>query len=110
MNRYRCLFLLLPFLFILSSVRGNAQESLSLQEGTHGKRSITAMRTELPVVLDGIPDEPAWEQAPVSLGFVQKDPLEGEPSTERTEFRILYTATTLYIGIICYDSGAEGIR
>ncbi|MCH8267043.1 MAG: carbohydrate binding family 9 domain-containing protein [Acidobacteria bacterium] len=110
MNRYRSLVLLLPFFFALSSVRGHAQESLPLQEGTHGKRSITAMRTELPVVLDGIPDEPAWQQAPVSLGFVQKDPHEGEPSTERTEFRILYTETTLYIGIICYDSGAEGIR
>ena len=61
------------------------------------------------MVLDGSLDESAWQQAPISLAFVQKDPQEGEPSTERTEFRILYTATTLYIGVVCYDSSAEGI-
>ncbi|MCZ6751057.1 MAG: DUF5916 domain-containing protein [Acidobacteria bacterium] len=61
------------------------------------------------MVLDGSLDEPAWQQAPISLGFVQKDPQEGEHSTERTEFRIVYTATTLYIGVVCDDSSAEGI-
>ncbi|MBI4459887.1 MAG: carbohydrate binding family 9 domain-containing protein [Acidobacteria bacterium] len=67
------------------------------------------MRSELPVILDGNMDEPAWREAPVFLGFIQKDPLEGQPSTERTEFRVLYTATTLYIGVICYDTNPAGI-
>ena len=67
------------------------------------------MRTELAVIVDGDLAEPAWQAAPATLGFVQKDPLEGQPSTERTEFRILYTATTLYIGVICYDSDSGGI-
>ena len=67
------------------------------------------MRTELPVAVDGNLDEPAWQEAEVSLGFVQRDPSEGEPSTERTEFRVLYTPTTLYVGVICYDSSAAGI-
>ncbi|MCH8267045.1 MAG: carbohydrate binding family 9 domain-containing protein [Acidobacteria bacterium] len=61
------------------------------------------------MTLDGNLDEPAWQAGRISLGFVQKDPLEGEPSSERTEFRVLYTATTLYIGIVCYDSNPEGI-
>ena len=67
------------------------------------------MRTELPVMIDGNLDEPAWQEAEVSLGFLQRDPREGEPSTERTEFRVLYTPTTLYVGVICYDSDAGGI-
>ena len=110
-NRHRKFLVFLPLWFVLAYSPGRAQEILRLPpEGTHGKRSITAVRTETPVVLDGIPDEPAWQEAPLSLGFVQKDPHEGEPSTERTEFRVVYTASTLYIGIICYDSGADEIR
>ena len=77
--------------------------------GTHGKKILRAVRTELLVVLDGSLDEPAWQQAPITLGFIQKDPHEGEPSTERTEFRVLYTTTTLYIGVICYDSHPQGV-
>jgi len=67
------------------------------------------VRTELPVMIDGNLDEPPWQEAEVALGFLQRDPREGEPSTERTEFRVLYTPTTLYVGVICYDSDAGGI-
>ena len=55
---------------------------------THGSRSIAAVRTESPLILDGILDEPAWQEANGSQEFIQKDPREGEPSTERTGFRV----------------------
>ena len=32
-----------------------------------------------------------------------------KPPRKGTEFRVLYTATTLYVGVICYDAGADGI-
>ena len=62
-----------------------------------------AVRTDETITLDGNLDEAAWQQAPISLGFFQRDPQEGAESTERTEFRVLYSATTLYIGVICYE-------
>ncbi|MCZ6492112.1 MAG: DUF5916 domain-containing protein [Acidobacteria bacterium] len=105
----RLFLIVLPLLYALASPPGYAQSTPSVTTRTHGQKTITAVRTELPVTLDGNLDEPAWQAARISLGFVQKDPQEGEPSTERTEFRVLYTATTLYIGVICYDSNAEGI-
>ena len=37
-------------------------------------------------------------------GFVQTEPDEGEPATERTEVRILYDDKYIYIGVMCYDS------
>ena len=97
------------FGLFLSQVWGGGFARAQSNTETHGKRAIEAVRTELPVELDGSLDEPAWQQAPISLGFVQKDPHEGEPSTENTEFRVLYTPTTLYIGVICYDSEADRI-
>ncbi|MCH8268474.1 MAG: carbohydrate binding family 9 domain-containing protein, partial [Acidobacteria bacterium] len=105
----RLFLIVLPLLYALASPPGYAQSTPSVTTRTHGQKTITAVRTELPVTVDGNLDEPAWQAARISLGFVQKDPQEGEPSTERTEFRVLYTATTLYIGVICYDSNAEGI-
>ena len=77
---------------------------------THGLRTVTALRVEeTSVRVDGVLDEPAWERAPISLGFRQREPLEGEPSTELTEFRVLYNRQTIYIGIICYDSEPDRI-
>jgi hypothetical protein len=70
---------------------------------------IRASTTEQALQVDGRLDVSAWEQAPVALGFEQLDPQEDQPSTEKTEFRIRYTPTTLYRGIICYDDDAAGI-
>ena len=77
---------------------------------THGVKSVRAVRSETAVTLDGSLDEPAWQDAPISLGFIQKDPQEGQPSSEKTEFRVVYNATTIYIGVICYDTDPTGIR
>ncbi|MGH9783525.1 MAG: carbohydrate binding family 9 domain-containing protein, partial [Terriglobia bacterium] len=101
--------IVLPLVFGLASSNAPAQNSGQSTAGTHGRKSIRAERAESPLVLDGNLDEPAWQQAPISREFVQKDPREGEPATERTEFRVVYTATMLYIGVICYDSNAGGI-
>jgi len=77
--------------------------------GAHGSRNIRAARSEAPLTVDGVLDEPAWGEARGSQEFIQKDPQEGQPSTERTEFRVVYTATTLYIGVTCYDATPQGI-
>ena len=87
-----------------------APQSPASTNGTHGQRTLTVRRTELPVRVDGNLDDEAWSQATVSLGFSQQEPSEGEPSSERTDLRLLYTTTTLYIGVICYDSSPSGIR
>ena len=77
--------------------------------GTHGRKTIRATAIEQPIQVDGDLGEAAWATAPVALGFIQRDPQEGQPSSEKTEFRVLYTPTTLYVGMICYDADAAGI-
>ena len=57
-----------------------------------------------PPVVDGdVLGDPAWADVPFATGFRQTNPDEGQPATERTEVRILFTADTLYVGVICYD-------
>ncbi|MBI1956018.1 MAG: carbohydrate binding family 9 domain-containing protein [Acidobacteria bacterium] len=99
----------LAFFYLLVSFVAGAQNGSRDGVGTHGKKSLRAVRSELAVVVDGSLEEPAWREAPVALGFIQKDPHEGQPSTEKTEFRVLYTVNTLYIGVTCYDSESTGI-
>ncbi len=59
--------------------------------------------------LDGRLDEEAWLVAAVIDDFVQQEPSEGDPATERTVVRLLHDAGTLYIGVEAYDSQPEGV-
>ncbi len=68
------------------------------------KREVVAYHTNLPIVLDGVLDEPAWAEAEPATNFIQRDPLQGEPATEETEVRIIYDDKALYFGVSAYDS------
>ena len=59
--------------------------------------------------IDGQLDEEVWQQAAVIDDFIQQEPSEGDPATERTVVRLLYDAANLYIGVEAYDSQASGI-
>ncbi|MEX1054731.1 MAG: hypothetical protein WED81_01795, partial [Rhodothermales bacterium] len=63
-----------------------------------------AVPATVPPVLDGevLLDE-AWKEAQAVTGFWQITPNEGEPASEQTEVRLIYTPTTLYVGIVCHD-------
>ncbi len=71
--------------------------------------AISAVRIETPPVLDGHVNDEEWAAAPSASDFVQQRPVLGDPATERTEVRFLYTEDTLYIGVICFDSEPEKI-
>lgn len=61
-------------------------------------------------VLDGVVmGDPAWSEANPTAEFWQTRPDEGEPSSEKTEVRFVFSDTTLYIGVVCYDEEAGGI-
>jgi hypothetical protein len=70
----------------------------------NGKRYITAVRTERPLAIDGLLDDPAWQTAQFQGQFTQREPEEGMPATEKTEVGFLYDEKNLYIGAKCYDS------
>ncbi len=68
-----------------------------------------AIRVELGPVLTGRMDDPLWQEAPVISGFVQHEPVEGSPATERTEVRVVFDHDAIYVGARLYDSEAAGI-
>ncbi|HAK57342.1 MAG TPA: hydrolase, partial [Acidobacteria bacterium] len=83
----------------------NATEAASSRD-TH---RIAALRIDEAPTIDGRLDEAVWQDAPVVEQFTQQEPLEGEAATERTEVRMLYDSSNLYIGVRAFDSDPEGI-
>ena len=69
-----------------------------------------ASRVDTPPSLDGeVLSDPVWESVSPVSDFWQITPDEGEPASERTEVRIVYTVNTLYFGVICYDRTPDSI-
>ena len=64
-----------------------------------------AARTSASIELDGRLNESAWALAPVTDSFTQIDPDEGRPASQRTEVRVLYDDTFLYVGARLHDTG-----
>ena len=73
-------------------------------------RSIQAAALAGAITLDGRLDEPAWAAAEPATDFLQQQPREGEPATQRTEVRFLFNHDALYVGARMYDDhGAQGV-
>ncbi len=62
------------------------------------------------IVLNGELSELAWQEAQVTTGFTQREPVQGRPATNDTEVRILFDSKFLYIGAICKDSLSDRRR
>jgi hypothetical protein len=70
---------------------------------------IQAERAGRPIVLDGLLTDEAWRAAPMIDTFTQQEPVNGQSATERTEVRILYDSSSLYIGVHAFDSSPDDI-
>ena len=60
-------------------------------------------------MIDGRVDDAHLVSAEPFSAFVQQEPNEGEPATERTEVRFLLDPQNLYIAVICFDSEPDNI-
>ncbi len=61
------------------------------------------------ISVDGIMEEGAWRAAPAATRFTQFEPDEGEPATQRTEARVLYGSTALFVFMRAHDSSPSEI-
>lgn len=88
-------------LLVVAAGRADAQAPVG-----GGRAPVQAVRAETEPVIDGRLDEAVWQSAPPAGGFIQREPRNGEPASERTEVRIVFTARTLVIGARLFDSDA----
>ena len=75
-----------------------------------GPPTLDAVRVaEGEIDIDGLVIEGPWLRAPVATTFVQFEPGDGIPATERTEARVLYGDNALYVAMRAYDSEPDQI-
>lgn len=72
-------------------------------------KSLQAIRTPTPPIIDGFGDDEVWKIAPKADKFVQREPVDGAPESERTEFQIAYDDNYLYVYAMMYDSNPDSI-
>jgi hypothetical protein len=68
-----------------------------------------AMRASEAPHIDGRLDDAAWQDALLLTGFVQREPQEGMPASERTEVRVLHDDRALYVAAWLYDRQPSAI-
>ena len=59
--------------------------------------TVRATRTNQPIDIDGDLDEEIYQQVQSMSDFIQNDPAEGDPATERTEVWLLYDDDNVYV-------------
>ncbi len=87
------------FIVVLTAVAGQTPEK---------RRYKTVRITEAPDI-NGTLDEPVWKTGEWQDDFIQNQPYDGQPATQKTEFTILFDEDNLYVGIINYDTDPDSI-
>src|SRR5512135_3571885 len=67
-----------------------------------GPRTVTAVRTDEPMKIDGRLEEKVW-QTPPAEGFTQSDPQDGAPATLPTRVWVAFDDKALYVAALCQD-------
>jgi hypothetical protein len=68
------------------------------------KYHINIKETNNTINIDGILDEPVWLDADMATHFQRVLPTDTGFALAQTEVRVTYNKSTLYVGIVCYDS------
>src|SRR5690348_16992277 len=95
---------LYAFLCLVLALAPGASARSHGQPAPAGPRIANAARVKRAPRLDGTLNDPLWQAAAPITDFRQREPAEGEPATESTSVRILYTRSAVYFGIVCSDS------
>ena len=98
-------------ILLLCCIGASEARAQSPTSAEHPRPSVQPALRSGEVRMDGRLDEAAWAAAAPATDFLQQDPREGEPATQRTEVRFLYDEQALYVGARMYDDqGRAGVR
>lgn len=100
---------IVAFLILLAGLTATkllAQQNLNyLEEGP----SFTVFKTQNKIVLDGVFDEADWAKADIIGSFAQIFPIDSTMAKGKTEVKMLYGETHLYLSVTCRSIGNKFI-
>jgi hypothetical protein len=96
-------------LMLLASVWcGSAWAETTISPPPGHLRTLTAHPVVVPPVIDGVPNDPAWDLGSTAEGFWISD--TQRPPTDQTRVIVVYDDKALYFAITCFDSRPDLIR
>lgn len=75
------------------------------------KKVLNTIKTDEIIKIDGVLDEPIWDQLESATDFTMFEPGSGTPApkTKKTEIKVTYTEEAIYIGAYLYDDNVSSI-
>ena len=64
---------------------------------------LRAVKTESPLLIDGVVGDTEWVGAALAEDFIQYEPRRGDPSETRTDVLVLYDSTRFYVAYRVWD-------
>ena len=75
-----------------------------------GRPTLRPTRTDTRPSIDGRLDDAVWGSAVRITDFVQRNPVEGAPATEETDFYIAYDSQNIYVAVHAHYSNPSIMR
>jgi hypothetical protein len=72
-----------------------------------GRANLRALRLPSPLQFDGRLDEPFYADVKGFSGFIQQEPHEGEPATERTEGWVFFDDDSIYVAVRLWETDSS---
>ena len=69
----------------------------AVRRDADGRVTLRAFRLAEPLTVDGVLDDPVYDQVPAADGFTQQEPIEGAPASESTRVWVFYDDDGLYV-------------
>jgi hypothetical protein len=91
---------------LLAAMTLSAASIAASQEPTDNS-TLHAIRLAEPFVLDGRLDERVYHDTPAASHFVQQEPNEGAPATEKTEAWVAYDTNAIYVGARLWETDSS---
>ncbi len=77
-----------------------------INRDAEGRATLRAVRVD-DLNIDGVLDEPVYQEVPPATGFIMQEPQEGPPATEETEVWVLFDDDNFYLVVRCWNSAPE---
>ena len=73
----------------------------------HGVATVRTLRAPSPIIVDGHLEEAVYRDVQPFGEFVQQEPFEGQPSTEKTEVWVFFDDTNVYVSARLSETAPE---
>ena len=101
---------MIPALALVVLIQAASADSGPVFDGRSRQLHVAIPRVDTTITVDGVLDEPVWQQAARLVGFSQYQPSDSRPAEEPTEVLVWYSSTAIYFGIRARELHGDVVR